>query len=64
MTAGAGHTEQDSQNRMQPEKTARTEARTVQPHSKKSRSIKLPTERRILLLNYTGNCVCYGENYT
>ncbi len=29
-------------------------------HSKNSRSIKLPTERRILLLNYAGN---YGENY-
>jgi hypothetical protein len=33
-------------------------------HSKNSRSIKLPTERRILLQNYAGNYVCYGENYT
>ncbi len=33
-------------------------------HSKNSRSIRLPTERRILLLNYTGNYVCYEENCT
>jgi hypothetical protein len=33
-------------------------------HSKNSRSIKLPTERRILLLNHPGNYVCYGGNYT
>ncbi len=33
-------------------------------HSKNSRSIKLPTERRILLLNHTGNYMCYGGKYT
>ncbi len=33
-------------------------------HSKNSKSIKLPTERRILLLSHAGNYVYYGENYT